>query len=341
MKQEDNNYPKKILFNGLGGAGQRHLRIFTQKLPEVVTVGARSRGKTPLLNPDFTPNEDSDLETHYGIKMYKNINEAYESKPDLAVISTPTALHFRDIIEAADRGINIFVEKPAAANNKEAKEIISAIEQNQVSFFTSYQRRFHPLIIKTKNLLDTNALGDILSVEVSVASFVPDWHPYEDFRELYACKKSLGGGVLRTEIHELDFLNWVFGEPKNIKASGGCKGPYPLDVEDTVEIELDYSNFQARVNLCFMEKNQERKITIQGSQGYLELDMNKNTLLIQETGTKQTKEYNDSMNMDGMFKSQLDYYLNDFNLFDKEYCNALTLNMDLVSKCLININERP
>ncbi len=340
MKQKNSNYPKKILFNGLGGAGQRHLRLFTEKLPGVITVGARSRGKTPLLNPDFTVNKNSDFESLYGINLYKDIEEAYETNPDLAVISTPTSHHARNIIQAAEKGINIFVEKPAAVNKKEAEDIISAVNQNGVSFFTSYQRRFNPLMIRVKELIDKKIIGEISSIDISVASYVPDWHPYEDFRELYACKKNLGGGVLRTEIHELDFLNWVFGSPKSIRATGGCKGPFLLDVEDTADLELTYENFDAKVHLCFMEKNQERVIRIQGNKGSLELDINNNLLSSITTGTKKTKEYNDSIDMDGMFRNQLDYYLNDFNHSDKDYCDALNLNMSLVSRCLEEIDEK-
>ena len=45
---------KCILFLGLGGAGQRHLRILRERLPNARMIGVRKTGKTPLLNSDFT-----------------------------------------------------------------------------------------------------------------------------------------------------------------------------------------------------------------------------------------------------------------------------------------------
>ena len=45
----------KILFVGLGGAGQRHLRILKELLPVQTKFSAfRTKRKTPLLNGDFS-----------------------------------------------------------------------------------------------------------------------------------------------------------------------------------------------------------------------------------------------------------------------------------------------
>ena len=49
-----------------------------------------------------------------------------------------------------------------------------------------------------------------MSIKVNVGSFVPHWHKYEDFRDLYACKNSLGGGIIYTECHELDINSNAF-----------------------------------------------------------------------------------------------------------------------------------
>ena len=82
---------KRILFIGLGGAGQRHLRLFKENLSdETELIAYRSINKTPTLNPDFTANRDSTLEELYGVKIYNNFDDAMNSSPDLAVIATPS-----------------------------------------------------------------------------------------------------------------------------------------------------------------------------------------------------------------------------------------------------------
>ena len=337
MRREINKQPSCILFNGLGGAGQRHLRIFSKLIPETRMIGARRKGKTPPLNPDFTVSNSASLEEIYSIEFLDSIEDAYEQKPDLVVISSPTANHAKDIIQAIENGADVFVEKPGAANLLEAKSVADAIKKNGSSFFISYQRRFHPLIKRLEHVLSEDLLGEIMSIKIDVNSYVPDWHPYEDFMELYACKKSLGGGVLRTEIHEIDLLLWLFGSPVELKASGGCLGPFELDVEDTAEVILDYGNFIAKANLCFMNKSQSREIKIKFEKGFVHLDFMNNTLIETNEETGVTIEKQDHVENDWMFEAQAKYFLNNFEKNDQSYLNSLLINSNLVDTCLNQI----
>ena len=104
----------RILFIGLGGAGQRHLRLFKKNLEgnNVEFIAYRSTNKTPLLNPDFSVNKVGSIESLYGIKIYDNLEEALALKPDLAVISTPSSMHLKYVQLCAEQSIDVFVEKP-------------------------------------------------------------------------------------------------------------------------------------------------------------------------------------------------------------------------------------
>ena len=100
---------KRILFIGLGGAGQRHLRLFRENLPNVDLIAYRSTNKTPLLNSDFSINQNESIEDVYQIKIYNNFKEALALKPDLVVISTPSSMHLEYAQLCASKGINVFV----------------------------------------------------------------------------------------------------------------------------------------------------------------------------------------------------------------------------------------
>ena len=66
---------KKVLFIGLGGAGQRHLRIFQDLLPiETKFLAFRSKSSTPLLKKDFTVNTKSKLKKKYNYKSLIRLN---------------------------------------------------------------------------------------------------------------------------------------------------------------------------------------------------------------------------------------------------------------------------
>ena len=108
---------KKIFFVGLGGAGQRHLRIFNSLLPTTIEYSAyRIKKKTPLLHEDFSVNNSVSIEKEYGLKLFDSLEEGFDNNPDLIVISTPSSLHFEVARKAAKRQISIFIEKPFSHN---------------------------------------------------------------------------------------------------------------------------------------------------------------------------------------------------------------------------------
>ena len=325
---------KCILFLGLGGAGQRHLRILREKLPNVRMIGARRTGKTPVLNSDFTVKNGTSLESEYDIEFFKDVNEAYEQKPDLVVIATPTSDHAESIIKAAKNKANILVEKPGAMNIKQAHNVVSAVKDNKVGFFISYQRRFHPLIVRLRSVLDSHKIGKLMSVRVAVSSYVPDWHPYEDFHDLYACRSDLGGGVLRTESHEIDMITLLFGHPKQIFSIGGCRGKFDLDIEDSVNLLFDYSSFSVQMSLCFMQKKQERNLKLFGQKGWIEFDLINQKLVVCSYDNEDLEVYEDIMDNDELFKLQADYFLNKFTSSDEQYLNALERNTTIIEKSL-------
>ncbi len=91
-------------------------------------------------------------------------------------------------------------------------------------------------------------IGSAMIASFTVFSDVKSWHKYENWEDLYAVKKGLGGGVLLTEIHEIDLIFWFFGLPKTIFCSGGNRGQDKLDVEDTAQLILEYDNLSVSVS---------------------------------------------------------------------------------------------
>lgn len=302
---------KKLLFVGLGGAGQRHLRIFKQLLgPETQFTAFRSTRTTPLLNADFTVNESTTVEKYYDLTCFDSLSAALDDGPDLIVISTPSSLHYHVARMAVDKGIGVFIEKPFSDNLDGFIEFAQVVQSKNLPFFISYQRRFHELIQHAQSALNSGKIGKPFNAVFNVASYVPEWHGYEDFRNLYACRKELGGGVLLTEIHELDLCVWFFGLPQSVNCIGGNFSNFKLDVEDTVQILLKYPGLSVSVNLCFMQKHNRRDFQIAGTDGYLEWKQDGNQLLIESYADNQVIDKRDSnFTNDDMFVAQAKYFL--------------------------------
>lgn len=262
--------PETILHIGLGGAGQRHLRLIRQVLGDGLRhLAWRQTHTTPTLTASFEIDEGVSLEEKYGIELMPDLRSAIAEKPDLAVIATPTALHLAPAEALAAAGVSMVIEKPLSHNMHGVPALLSQIRDGGQKFGMVFQRRRHPLIAKARALIAEGRLGPIVSAAFDVSSFVPAWHAYEDFRQLYAVREDLGGGVLLTEIHEIDLCQWMFGIPKTVFCAAGNRGFCPLDVEDTALLTLDYGAFAAALDLSFMRKPVGRGFRIDGADATL------------------------------------------------------------------------
>ena len=297
--------PRRILFIGLGGAGQRHLRIFRDLLPDAELLAYRRLGATPLLNADFSVRQGDTLEAHYGVTLIRDLDEAFAARPDLAVISTPTSLHRDAMFAAIGAGAGVVVEKPWAESTARFSEFESAVRHSRLPFWIGFQRRHHPYIRRIRDLIAGGKLGKIINAEFVVGSFVPAWHGYEDWRTLYAVRPELGGGVVLTEIHEIDLCCWYFGLPQSVYCAGGNYGPEPLAVEDTAQITCNYESFSAQISLCFMEQMARRRIEIVGTAGRIVWDAEGNRFVHDDYGSgSRIDEAMPEFSNDAMFQLQ-------------------------------------
>ena len=314
---------KKILFLGLGGAGQRHVRIFRQLLSENTVFGTYRRTKaTPLLRSDFSVDGSNTVEDTYNIRSFDSLESAFADGPDLAIISTPTSCHRRPMMMAIEFGCGVFVEKPWAESLQDFPAFRSGVLEKGLPFHVSFQRRFHPQIARTYSAIISGVIGRPLAASFSVFSHVPSWHAYEDWHNLYAVRSNLGGGVLLTEIHEIDLANWFFGVPEAVFCVGGNRSLERLEVEDTVQITMIYSNFTTLITLCFMHAKPSRSFHIAGSEGDIKWDGNSGRLSISRFDGAEEDEINQEIPNDSMFISQAEKFLFNWSSDDTRFSLA-------------------
>lgn len=307
----------KVLFVGLGGAGQRHLRILRSLLPESTTFSAyRHTAATPLLRPDFTVDERSSVESEYGLRRFESLDSAFADRPDLTVISTPTSRHRAPMMLAMAAGSAVIVEKPWAEDLEGFAAFREGMLSRDLPFLISFQRRFHPLIAAASDAIARGVIGKAITASFSVFSNVPAWHPYEDWRLLYAVQPELGGGVLLTEIHEIDLANWFFGLPSSVFCSGGNWSGEKLGVEDTVQLTLMHTGLSVVVTLCFMHKKPSRRFHVAGTEGDIVWDADGNRLTITRFGEPVDERSDPQFSNDAMFVAQARRFVSDWTPAD-------------------------
>ena len=247
----------KFLIAGYGSIGRRHLRNL-RELGESDLVLLRSH-KSTLPDDEV---KDVPVET--------DIEAALAHKPDGVIIANPTALHLDIAIPAAKAGCAVFMEKPVSDSFERLPELQDALKQNGGRFQMGFQFRFHPGLQKMKELLDAGAIGKPYSFRAEWGEYLPGWHPWEDYRKSYASRKDLGGGVLLTLSHPLDYLRWLFGDPEWIWGMNGKISDLELETDDIAEIGMQMTNgLIGNVHLDYYSRPARNGLEVIGSEGKL------------------------------------------------------------------------
>ena len=251
----------KWLIVGLGSIGRRHLRNLLKMGQKDILLYRTHQSTLP----------DDELAN---IPYATDLQQALSHQPDAVIIANPTALHLDAAIPAAQAGCHLLIEKPVAAKlDKQVEVFKNAVEMTGIKTLVAFQFRFHPVLIKIKALLDQGAIGRPLTFRAHWGEFLPDWHPWEDYRLGYAARKELGGGVVNTLSHPLDYVRWLFGEVEAVFAYTDKVSDLDLDVEDLAEITLRFSNgVVGSVHLNFLQQPPAHCLEINGTGGHIRWD---------------------------------------------------------------------
>ncbi len=296
-------YKKKVVFFGLGGGGQRHLRILysLKKKLRLSFFTFRKVNKVQVIKKNFSLDKKKLSEKYKNLFFFKKENQAY-SKENIAIISNPTSMHYKTAFKCAQAKMHIFVEKPFFCNINKFNSFAKIIKKKKLKFLVGYQKRFSSAVVKFFNIVKELDPGEIKKVNITVNSYVPDWHRYEDYKKLYACQKILGGGSLLTECHELDIIIMIFGLPSKLccRKYHDVKG---IDVESRHNITFFYNTFSIYFKINMFCKKIKRNISLTTNSSCYNLDLNSNKIY------KDNKNiYSNKKNLGIEFKEQIKYF---------------------------------
>lgn len=266
---------QRCLFVGLGGIGQRHLRNLRALLGDSVEVVAyRVRRERQTLDDNLQVVPGVDLEQKYGVSTCSDLEQALASRPDVVFITNPSSLHVPVALEAARHGCHLFIEKPLSHSLARVDELAALCDEQKLVTCVAYQLRHHPGFLRLRELLGESAVGKLLSVRAEVGEYLPGFHPYEDYRRMYASKSALGGGVTLSQIHEIDYLCALFGAPRRVFSMGGHVSSLEIDVDDVALSVLEFpradgGSLFVELHQDFVQRPAQRSVTVIGERGKL------------------------------------------------------------------------
>jgi predicted dehydrogenase len=237
---------------GTGSIGLRHLKL----LSEMSGVSAVALPKRASRAADLRER---------GFKCLEHDADLRSLPLDGVVIATDTAAHVPDALRL-DSNVGLLIEKPLAVDAGQAEALLAR------SGFVACVLRFNEGLAWVKTKLDS--LGRIQFVDAECLSWLPDWRPGRDYRESYSVRPR-EGGVLRDLIHEVDYLQWLFGPPRAISGStwnSGLLDTTPTLDESATASWLTPTGARVNLRLSFAVRPTTRRLRIWGEHGKLSWD---------------------------------------------------------------------
>jgi len=253
---------KKVLIIGYGSIGKRHVSNLLKETNFQIII--------------YTKQKNLKIKNKR-VRIFNNLTKCLDEEPFVGFITNETSLHVSSAITLAKNDIHLFLEKPLSNSIKNISNLKRIVYDKKLLTLIGCNFRFHPCLKKIKQLIDNKKIGKILSVQVESGSYLPDWHPYENYSKGYAARDNLGGGISLTCIHEIDYLYWFFGDVKELFAINGKFSNLKISTDDLAAIIMRFkNNIIGEVHLDYFQKPDFKRCKIKGSKGviYWDSDIN-------------------------------------------------------------------
>ncbi|MHA7943609.1 Gfo/Idh/MocA family protein [Formosa sp. 3Alg 14/1] len=239
-------------------------------------------------------NEDKviDFANRHGVANWTTNVEALIQNDliNAVYIATPPSSHLQYALRAINVGKNVYLEKPMVLNNHEAEILVEAVKRSNVKVTVAHYRRELPVYLKIKELLDSNVIGNVISVEIQIkqtrntnliAKTEVNWRTIPEIS---------GGGYFHDIApHQIDLMCHYFGEVENIK-KGSCK-ENQVSHQD-VSGEVLFKNgvqFSGTWNFNALEDKDE--CTIKGERGSISFSFYTSTITVSKNGLIESYHY--------------------------------------------------
>ncbi len=256
----------KILVVGLGSMGKRRIR-------NLLKLGFKD-----IIGFDVTISRRTETGKKFPILIESSINDALKHKPNVMIISTPPDKHLNYVKIAVKNNIDFFTEVNLISEH--VKKIIQLTQKTSLICSPSFTMHFHPLIKELKKLLQKNTIGKILIIQHHSGHYLPNWHPWEDYRKFFVSKKITGGAREVVPV-ELVWLTYLFNEIKLVVANVEKISNLDVKIDDIYQILMKFkNNISCTLTVDVVSIPSFRDTKIIGERGTILCDFKNGTLKI-------------------------------------------------------------
>jgi predicted dehydrogenase len=283
---------------GGGSIGKRHLRnlLATGRTAAVVETRADRRAEISAKHP--------------GVPLHGSLEGALAAEQYRAgFICLPTAYHMEPALTLARRGLHLFVEKPVSHTLDRIPELLEVVEQKQLTAMTGFCMRFFQPLMKAKELLDAGRIGRLVTARSFTGVYLPDWHPYEDYRSFYMARKDQGGGVLLDECHAFDWMQWLCGPITAVSAVVGTFSDLEVETDDVCEALVRFgARSVGSIHLDMVDRSARSEVELIGTESTVLVDLEGHTVRAYDHRARKWESWIYEPAYDRMYVDEIEHF---------------------------------
>ncbi|NGM70605.1 Gfo/Idh/MocA family oxidoreductase [Natronolimnobius sp. AArcel1] len=223
---------------------------------------------TGACEPDESVALDS-IDGLEAIPTYRSVTELLDrEQPDLVWLTLSNEQTPEVIIEAVERGIDVFTEKPVARTAADLRPVIDSVEESEATVGVSYSWRGHPIAQELRDRVEEDFFGDVHAFETRFLTSKPAYRDTDHY--LFDRSASRGGIVQWLGIHWIDLLPWILDDPiEQVNASLNSRSD-AIDVEDGATIQFETESGALGTLQCgyyLREERYDTHVAIYGDEG--------------------------------------------------------------------------
>ncbi len=222
---------------------------------EVYAVASRSADKADAFGAEF------------GASKCYGSYEALANDPDVDVvyIGTPHTYHLSNTLLCLKAGKHALCEKPFAVNRAQAQEMVDCARANKRFLMDAFWTRFFPGMVKLRELLADDVIGDVMLLQVDFGFRMGQILP-----EHRLFNPELGGGaLLDVGVYCVQLASMVFGKQPSEILSQGTLGS--TGVDELSATIFKYSDYELATIATAIRLNTPQEARIIGSKGVIAL----------------------------------------------------------------------
>lgn len=262
----------KIAFIGFGSIAKRHIK----NLYELAT------DREFNLSVDLIRHNTSDVENKEYIRLINKVflgTDEIDGNYDIIFITNPTNLHYDTLVKYKNKSKHFFVEKPIFDCGDYDLDSLQLLE-NQI-VYTACPLRYSAVIQYLKKEV---LPGDVYSARIISSSYLPDWRPNTDYRQLYSADKTRGGGVSLDLIHEWDYITYLFGMPTEVINYKGKYSNLEISSDDLSIYMAKYPDKLVELHLDYLGRVPVREIELFTKDDVITADLIKSQISYKKSG---------------------------------------------------------